>query len=222
VIGRRTVIGIVRPVAALGVAAAVTVALAQHPARSAFTGSTGSAANQASSAAQFCSSPGTTTLTSVGDTWINEASPNANVGTDYHVQVSSQAAGNARGLVRFTLPALPAGCAVSSAAFSLYNDSPAAGRTIQVFRVDPTAPPWTEAGVTWTTRPPAVGAAATSVVGASGYQTWTVTAQVGLIYGSGVDNGFLVRDQTEGGSNPRQYYQSRAGGSPPRLVLTWD
>jgi hypothetical protein len=221
-IGRPTLLGSVRTVAALGVAATVTVALAQQPARSAFTGTTGSSGNQVTAAAQFCASPGTTTLTAVGDTWINEASPNTNVGTDYHVQVSSQAASNARGLVRFSLPGLPTGCAVSSADFRLYNDSPAAGRTIEVYRVDPTAPLWTETGVTWATRPPAVGTAATSVTGASGYQSWTVTSQVGLIYSSGIDNGFLVRDQTEGGTNPRQYYQSRAGGSPPRLVLSWD
>jgi hypothetical protein len=58
-------------------------------------------------------------------------------------------------------------------------------------------------------------------VTANGHLTWPVTTQVGDLYISGVNNGFLVRDQAENGSGPWQQYFTRSTPNPPRLDVSW-
>jgi hypothetical protein len=160
----------------------------------------------------------TVTLGSVADSWILQDSGGQNYGTDSGLKVDSKSGANARALFRFNLPAVPAGCQVTSAKLRLYATSYKTGRTLQALMV---AAPWTEGGLTWNNQPATTGTAAT-VASGSGYREWDVVGQVRNMY-STANNGFLIRDATENGGGIDQVFHSREKGSdnPPRLVLTF-
>lgn len=218
--GRRRAVRLLRTPAALGAAASLTVAQAQDPARGAFTGLTESSGNSMTAAANFCTSTGAT-LTASGDSWI-DSSATAGTNGGASLFIRSWLSVNQRALVRFALPALPVGCVLSAAELRVYNTSPVAGRTIDVYRGDPTAPLWAETTVTWANQPPAVGAAVPSTtISTAGWQTWMVTDHV-LDHYAGINNGLILRDANENSAGTsEQKYSSREGANPPRLVLTW-
>ncbi len=163
---------------------------------------------------------GTATVTAIADAYVAEQSPNVNNGAAVDLFVRSRSGANNRTLVRFNLPTIPSGCTLASATLRLYNSAPTTGRTIQAFQVNA---PWSETGVTWANQPATTGTAATSVTTASaGWQTWTVTTLVQAMY-AGANNGFLLRDASEGSSAARsQTYRAReAGVITAELVVTW-
>jgi predicted outer membrane repeat protein len=152
------------------------------------------------------------------DSWITEASPMNNFGTDSILKVRSQGSTNFRALVRFSLPPLPPGCVLSSAKLRLYGASSATGRTLQAIRI---GDPWTETDVRWANQPTTIGTAATTTSGL-GYRVWVVTAHVNAMY-SGPNHGFLIRDAAEGeAAGVEQSFHSRekTPDKPPQLVLT--
>jgi hypothetical protein len=211
--------------AQVAVAAAVVVlipTLAQQPVQSAFNGSTGSAGNQVTTATTFCTTPGSATVNASADSTVNQAAPNAVAGgDDYMIVASLGPANNHRTFVRFGLPVIPAGCTVTAATLRLFTDGADAGRTLGVYRADPVPPLWTEAGLNWNNQPATAGTPATAVTVATiGYLSWTVTALVPSLY-SGANNGFVVKDQTEGGSGPWQQYFARHKANPPKLDVSW-
>lgn len=189
-----------------------------------FTDSPAVGANTFTTGTWGCSSPGSQTLVSSADAWVDEAAPTTNYGATNPLNVASRnAARNRRALVRFTLPTLPAGCSVTAGTLRLYANSSTGGRTIDVYRA---AASWTEGTVTWNTRPATTGTAVgTGSLGAAGWQTWNVSAEMVALYGA--NNGFVVRDRTESASATlqQQVYRSReAGGTPnnrPELVVTF-
>lgn len=222
---RRRLPRFLRRAAALSAAVVLTVVLAQSATSAAFTAQTVDTGNQVSSAASFCLSPGTKPpLYPSEDTASYESSTTTNYGTNVQFGVLSAAGGNVRGFVRFPLPNI-SGCTITGATLRLYVASPAPGRLIDVYRVDPAAPLWTELGLTWSNQPGTTGTAVTtsSLTGA-GWQEWTVTDLVTAMK-SGVNNGFLVRDGADGSSPPKSnYYDSKESATPankPQLVLTW-
>jgi hypothetical protein len=164
-----------------------------------------------------CTSGGTVTLGASSDAWVLESSPTSNYASDSVLKVDSKSGANARALVRFMLPATPAGCQVVNAQLRLYAGSYKTGRTLQAFALTAA---WTESGVTWASQPAAAGTAATAASG-GGYLSWNVTSQLAVTYPT--STGFLVRDQTEGGGGIEQAFHSRekAPDSPPQLVLTF-
>ena len=206
-----------------GAAVVMTLALAGQPASGAFLGATGNGGNSVSSAPSFCTTPGTTTVSASGDSWVDSAAVNANHGSDTRVYVRSSTSNDLRMLIRFTLPAPPSGCQLSSAVLRVNNRSPVSGRTIEAYRGDPAAPQWMASTVTWANQPAAVGTPVGSVTGASaGYQSWTVTAHVQAQY-AGVNNGFVLKDsdETSTGTAEQVYDDLQHSTNPPRLVLTW-
>jgi hypothetical protein len=113
---------------------------------------------------------------------------------------------------------MPAGCVVQSATLRLYAPSAAGGRTLQALQL---AGAWSENGVTWSNQPVTTGAAATTSSG-SGYREWSVAALVQAMYDAGANNGFLIRDATEGSGDAEQQFHSREKGeSMPELVITF-
>jgi parallel beta-helix repeat protein len=161
----------------------------------------------------------TSTIGASSDSWILQDSANQNYGTDSVLKVDTKSNANARAVVRFTLPAIPAGCTLTSARLRLYASSYKTGRTLQALRIGAA---WTERAVTWANQPATVGTAAT-VASGSGYREWLVTSHVQSQYGADGNNGFLIRDATENGSGLDQGFHSREKGTdnPPRLVLTF-
>jgi CSLREA domain-containing protein len=158
----------------------------------------------------------TVTVGAAIDSWILQSSSGQNYGTDSVLKVDTKSGANARGLVRFNLPAAPAGCQVTSAKLRLYATSYKTGRTLQALLLGAT---WTEGGVKWSNQPATTGAAVTTASG-SGYREWAVTAHVQAMY-AGVNHGWLIRDATENGGGLEQAFHSREKGTdnPPRLVV---
>jgi hypothetical protein len=223
---RRTVVRLVLRSIAVAGAVALTVALAEQPSRSAFTGATGDGGNQVTASGDFCASPGGTTLTPSADSTGHESTPTTTYGTHVNLGAFSELGANARAVLRFSpLPTVPAHCGITSATLRLRATSAVAGRTIDVYRVNPAAAVWTEAGLSWNNLPATTGTAVASASrGSAGWQEWTVTPLMTGLY-AGVNNGFLVRDRTEGsGVAAQQWYDSRDTATPanrPQLVLTW-
>ena len=209
----------------LGAAVVLTVVLAEHTTTAAFTTQTGDTGNQVGAAASFCATPGSGWGINTEDTSIFESSQTANTGATGNLTVLSATGGNTRSLIRFTLPPIPSGCSVTTATLSLYAVSSAANRTIDVYRVDPAAPVWAEAGVTWNSRPAPTGAPVGSAsLGAAGRQTWTVTPLMAALYAA-PSNGFLVQDALEGDATGKsQSYASSENATAanhPTLQVTW-
>ena len=90
------------------------------------------------------------------------------------LKVEAKSGNNSRALVRFDLPAIPAGCRVTSVALRMYAGGAVNGRTLQVFQVNA---PWIENVVTWANQPATAGPAAEAPSG-TGWRQWTVTDQV--------------------------------------------
>jgi large repetitive protein len=158
------------------------------------------------------------TLGAAADAWLLQSSASSNYGTDSVLKVDSKSGGNARALVRFDLPAIPAGCQVVDADLRMYASSHKPGRTLQALRVGAT---WAEGSVRWNNQPATAGTPATTSSG-SGYLEWNVTGQVGEMY-AGSNHGFLIRDATENSNGQEQGFHSREKGTdnPPRLVVTF-
>ena len=170
--------------------------------------------------------PGSQTVTADKDTWVYEGAPTTNgdalVGSNVDLFVQSRdGSRDARALLSFPLPSIPAECSLSGATLRFYNEAPTSSRTIDVYQLGGA---WNETTVTWNTQPATSGSAAQSVTtSTAGYQTWTVTTQVSAMY-AGTNHGFLVRDNSEGSGTQRlQTYRSRedTGGTPPELVVSW-
>jgi hypothetical protein len=168
-----------------------------------------------------CSTPGTQTLTTNADAWVDQASPSTNKGNDSVLKVTSKSGNaNTRALVAYSLPSVPEGCSVTSARLRLYNSSPVGGRTLEAV---PNSASWTENGVTWSNQPGTTGSAATATTPSNAaWMEWTVTSQVQSMY-SGANHGFKIRDAVEdSAASPQQSINSRETGSnPPELVVTF-
>jgi large repetitive protein len=154
------------------------------------------------------------------DSWVLQSSSTSNYGKDSILNVESKAGANARALVSFGLPAIPAGCQVADVKLRLYASSYKEGRTLQALAL---GAPWSESGVTWNNQPATTGTAATTTSG-SGWREWNVTSQVQAMYNSGTNHGFLIRDSAEGGGSILQGFHSRKKSTdqPPELVITFN
>jgi hypothetical protein len=227
--GRRRVVRSGRRLAVLGAAAAFTVLLAQHTTTAAFTAQTGDTGNTATTAASFCTVPGPQTVSATADTTVYQTNPTNEYGFSGEIGVGSGSGANGRVLLRFPTPSPPGShCALTAAKLRLHVNTPSAtSRTINVYRVDPLAPVWSEAATNWSNQPTAstTGPPVPSTsLGAAGWQEWPVLSMVTAHY-AGPNSGFLLCDNSEGSASPQwQLYGSRDYGATtlrPELVLTW-
>jgi large repetitive protein len=203
---------------AAGAATLAAVAAIAGTTVSAFAGSTSNAGNTFAAADSFCSSPSTVTASANIDSWIDQGSPSNNFGSDQILKVKRETGSKAmRALLRFTLPAVPAGCSVTAATLRLYAASAATGQTLQALRINAG---WTENGVTWSNQPATTGTAATTT-SVAGWNQWTVTTHVQGMY-SGTNNGFLVRFDAETSPVAEMQFHARDKGSEhPELRITF-
>jgi hypothetical protein len=145
---------------------------------------------------------------------VREQGSTANKGDDSSLAVQSKSGQAFRALVRFALPAAPAGCTLDRAELRLYADSVKPDRTIQVQAVTSA---WEEMGVTWDTQPATTGPVATTPSGTDkGWKSWDVTQLVG-----GAEHGFLIRDADENGDAEQKFNSREKGTDVPTLVLTY-
>ena len=157
------------------------------------------------------------TLSASADAWIDQNSASNNFGSDSILKVQAKDGNNFRALVQFALPNVPPGCVVQSATLRLYAPSSASGRTLQALQI---SSGWTENNINWSNQPATTGTAMTTGSG-NGYREWNVTTLVQTMYG-GANNGFLIRDASEGGGGSVQQFHSREKGeNMPQLVITF-
>ena len=209
--------------AALCLAAASTVALAQHGSTAAFTGQTADTGNTVTSAASFCTSPGGATVPVINDTYVNEADPATTQGGSTTLRVASGSLARAHAYFRFTLPTpLPTHCGITGATLRLHATSSQGPGTILVHRASTT---WASGTNTWSTvpRPAPAGTGVGAAAGAAGWHEWNVTVLTRELY-AGTNDGFLVKDAVE--TNPAratiyESFDSLTVANRPQLVLTW-
>ena len=204
---------------AVVVAAAGLLGAGAGETHSRFASAATNAENAFSAAASFCVST-TATAGAAADTYVDGAllAQGSTFGTATQLHVRSDTLGSRRSLVRFALPSPPSHCSVASATLRLNAASATSGRTLQAFRA---AASWTETGVTWSNQPGVTGTAATAASG-TGWRTWDVTAHVQAMY-AGANNGFVVRDASEGALvAASQVFSSREGSNAPELVIVFD
>jgi hypothetical protein len=214
-----------RRLAVLGAAAAFTVLLAQHTTTAAFTAQTADSGNQATTAATFCTTPGTTSpggTTVTRDTAVYEVNPGNNYGTTA-IGIGTGASGDAYTLLKFNLPSFSWRCTVTAARLYVYARTPSAPATINAYRA---SGPW-DGTLTWSsvTRPTWAGTPAPTPVSASaGWLSWDVTTLTQELY-SVADYGFLLKDSVDHHPTVTRFqtweslesYPTRA----PYLVITW-
>ncbi|MDQ4052551.1 MAG: DNRLRE domain-containing protein [Actinomycetota bacterium] len=159
------------------------------------------------------------TMTSVADSWIDQSSPSSNKGGDSILKLMSKSGNaNLRALVRFNLSTVPQGCMLDTAKLRMYAAAASGSqRTLEVFRLGGS---WTESGVSWTNAPLTTGGAVTTTSG-TGYREWNVAALVQAMFSSGSNNGFLIKDRTEGQDAEQQFHAREKGSNVPQLVLTF-
>jgi hypothetical protein len=158
------------------------------------------------------------TMSAAADAWIDQSSQSSNKGSDSILKVMSKGGGNLRALVRFALPTIPQGCVLDTAKLRLYAASASSSqRTLQVYRLSGS---WTEGGVTWSNAPGISGLPVATTSG-TGYREWAVQALVQAMYSSGTNNGFLIRDATEGQDAEQQFNSREKSDNPPQLVVTF-
>lgn len=158
--------------------------------------------------------PGSVTVGAAADSWVLQDSPNQNYGTDSVLKVDSKSGANARALVRFNLPTIPAACQVTDAKLRLYASSYKSGRTLQAHGL---AASWTESAVRWSNQPPLAGTPVTAPSATSArYVEWDVDQLLST-------HGFLIKDAVENGGGLDQGFHSREKGTdnPPRLVVSY-
>lgn len=169
--------------------------------------------HNAFAAGSWCSG-GTVTVTSVADTVAAQGAATTNYGTSATTfGIRSRTSAAARSFVSFDLPAIPAGCTVTSAELRLYASSSAPNRTLHADRV---AASWTEGGLTWNNQPAITGSAVAILSrGSAGWTTWTVTSAVTSMY-TGSNFGFRLSDSSETSKTDLdQLLHPREAANPP-------
>lgn len=221
--GRRRVMRSGRRLAVLGAAAAFTVLLAQHTTTAAFTAQTGNG-NTVGSATTFCTTPGSDTALLGEDSSTNgtsgsttQTNPNGNL------SVGTSPGGDGYGYIKFyDMDTVPSRCRILSATLTLYAGTSQAAPML-VYRAATT---WTQASVNWSNQPAAAAGtpAPFNAPGGAGQQIFTVTQLVQDIVDTGVNHGFLVRDQASLAATRYQVYSSFENGTAanrPKLSFSW-
>ncbi len=175
-----------------------------------------------SPSAGSCPGTGSSTVIASADTYVLQDAPATNFSTQSEVLVRSTANGNGRTFLTFALPALPAGCSVTSATLTMQTVTSKQGLTYQVVRTDSAVTPAT---VTWADQPTATGAIGTAPSTGNGPTPLDATAPVQELYGLG-NTGLVVRDAVEdsGGTDTNKYSSLEGTTDPtkqPRLTIVW-
>lgn len=187
-----------------------------------FTDSVPVGANTFTTAASFCAGS-TDVLTATedahvdADTSSNVADENQNGNSNTYLDVWADG-NDRRTVVKFALPTVPAGCAITSATLAFTTISGATGRTLHASRATQT---WTETGVTWNNQPAVTTPAATASSSATvdAVVSFSVTSQVQAMYPSS-PFGFVVKDSTESGTAYQRYHSSESASTTKRPKLT--
>jgi CSLREA domain-containing protein len=165
--------------------------------------------------------PTSVTLDAVADSYVDQANPSANYGTNPNVYAALNTSLQARvTYVRFDLSTLPAYSTIKSASFQMYQDS-ATGLSPVTLTLGRCAATWKEATITWSTRPGLVAATSSSVGTTSGWVSWDAQALVqGWVSKTYSNYGVGVSGPAKGTAYSRRF-MSRDKLPAPRLAITY-
>ena len=162
--------------------------------------------------------PVTVTVGATADTYVNSAAASTVYGTSSTILVDGSP--NTVGLMRFVLPAAPAGLTLTGATLQVRTSAATFATSVDPVTVTTAADTWDEATVNWTSRP----AFGTTTLG-----TLPPAAAISTTYTAALDASQLVAGsstslalQMTGGDNV-QWHSRTAGSVPnrPVLVLTY-
>ena len=146
------------------------------------------------------------TLAPVADARVLAVNPDTNFGTQVRLDVDSP---GQESYIRFSVSGVSG--TVQSATLRLFVTNGSSNGP-SIYGTDST---WTETGITWNNRPaPTTGAIANVDVMTAG--TWTEYDLTSYVTGNGTYSFVFLPDSTNG-----VRFDSREGGSPPQLVLTF-
>lgn len=154
-------------------------------------GASWTSANSNQVAKATCSAPGTVTVANpILDAFTNESAPTTAYGTAQTLEVDNKVNNRKYAYIKFTLPAVPAGCVVTEATLTTYFT--VVGANKPVIDVYTAGAAWTET-VKWTGQPDVSG---TPTSGAPQVKdlafSWAVGSQIQAMY-AGANNGFVLR-----------------------------
>ena len=159
------------------------------------------------------------------DAFIRKNAPNRIAGANptnqrIRVQASPPNTQVWRGLVQFSLAAIPFGSTVNSAVCEL-NAGNNAGDATLTHGLHRITASWLQSAVKWNNAPPFVaGATATALVGTGqGFKPFTVTSDVqSAVNLCSADHGWMVKDENETATNDMVNYVSLEDTHPAQLV----
>jgi hypothetical protein len=158
------------------------------------------------------------------DSYVSQAQPNSNFGTDANLHVRSLSLANRRTFLQFSLApcSIPANSLITAASLRLYMyAAPSASRTYDAHRVTAS---WTETGIDWNNEPAVAGSPTSSVAtGTTSDVTlaWDVTADVQAFVDGTTNNGWRIKDDTDGAlvSRLAEFRSAEYGTASERPVL---
>lgn len=167
------------------------------------------------------------TLSTIGDSWIDEDNTGTTHGTSTDVNVQSKSTNkDQRSLIQFDTASIPAGSSITKATLRLFlSDAPSGTRTYEAFRITSM---WDESTVTWASQPTTEGAATANAATGTTNNTWLewdVTGDIeGFIAGSFTNYGWMIKDSSEEGTSTRQgkFNSSEHGTESKRPQLVVD
>lgn len=153
---------------------------------------------------------GVLTFVADADAHVDEAEPSANFGRRNRLRVDGGSDSDVQTYLRFNVSGLSG--SVKAAHLRVY----AMSRTANAPVVYAAANSWSETGITWNTRPPALASTLADVgsIAAGSWVEWDVTK---LVTAAGTYSFVLVGDSSDGVT-----MTSREGGVAPELVVATD
>jgi hypothetical protein len=164
-------------------------------------------------------------VNAAADSYVDSSTPNANNGTATRLLLQGTTGDIRRSFLRFNLPTVPPGCAVTSASLVLVNDLGGRGSNEPIVVQRVTAS-WAEGGVTWVAQPTFTTAGAstatTTPIGLGTRTTWNVTAIVSAQY-AGSNFGVRVALVNESSDAERVWgaRENPVGERRPTLTVAW-
>jgi parallel beta-helix repeat protein len=149
----------------------------------------------------------TLTIIANADSYVREAGPTSNYGTNVQLWVASGTGASYETYLKFTVSGIVG--PVQSATLRVYSTS----STVDGPAVYATTNSWTETGITWNTRP-ALTSSGMDDKGAIATGVWVDYNVTLLITGDGTYSFVLVTTSTDSVS-----FSSHEGSQPPQLVL---
>lgn len=147
------------------------------------------------------------------DAHAKQAYSATNFGQDTSLVVR-KATSNVHAYLKFTVSGLSGPAGSAKLRLFVTDPSPKAGPIYTASNDAPGGGPWSEATVTWNTKP-AIGATALSSLLAVSAGTWVEYDLGGAIAGNGTYSFALT-----GGSSDHAWFSSGEGANPPQLVVT--